>query len=135
MSWFDEIEQGLNYEVENAAQTSGATYVDTYTSSIYHGACLPSGGANQPPNPDKWMYGVFDKLVLPPGVDKPAQSEYHCGLRDDVENSLPAGVPFIAGEACTLVHPNYYGALNQMRQAHEAFIDAGLTPANSAIGG
>ncbi|MFG2820829.1 SGNH/GDSL hydrolase family protein [Kitasatospora sp. NPDC048365] len=133
--WFDEVEQGLNYEVESAAAKAGATYVDTYTSSIAHGACLPSGGANQPPNPDKWMYGVFDKLVLPPGVDKPAQSQYHCGMRDEVENSLPVGVPFIAGEACTLVHPNYYGAQNQMRQAHTMFEGVGLTPPNSVVGG
>jgi hypothetical protein len=133
--WFDEIEQGLNYEVENAADAAGATYVDTYTSSIAHGACLPSGTANQPPNPDKWMYGVFDKLVLPPGVDKPAKAEYHCGLRDEIENALPAGVPFIAGEACTLVHPNYYGARNQAEQAYEAFHDAGLTPGGRSIGG
>lgn len=127
--WFDEVEQGLNYEAETAAHQAGATYVDTYNSSIAHGACLPSGTANQPPNPDKWMYGLFDKLVLPPGVTKPAQAEYHCALRDDVGNALPAGVPFIAGEACTLVHPNYYGAQNQAEQAYQAFQNAGLTPA------
>jgi hypothetical protein len=132
--WFDEIEQALNFEVENAAETAGATYVDTYTSSIAHGACLPSNGANQPPNPDKWMYGIFDKLVLPPGVTKPAKPEYHCAGRDEVENSLPVGVPFIAGEACTFVHPNYYGAQNQAEQAYRAFESAGLTPTGLTAG-
>lgn len=132
--WFDEIERRLNHEVEHAAHEAGATYVDTYSSSVDHGACLPSNGADQPPNPDKWMYGVFDKLVLPPGVAKPAQAEYHCALRDQIENELPPLVPFIAGEACTLVHPNYYGARNQAEQAYRAFEGAGLTPGTLGIG-
>lgn len=113
--YLDSLQQQLNQRIADAAGDNQATYVDTYTSSKEHGVCAT--GSN------RWMYGVFSNLVMPPGVDKPADpAQYQCPARDQVPPGLPKG------EACTFVHPNYYGALNQRNQAEAAFQAASLTP-------
>ncbi|MGW4689690.1 SGNH/GDSL hydrolase family protein [Streptomyces sp. NPDC004244] len=113
--YLNSLQQQLNQRIADAAGDNQATYVDTYTSSEGHGVCAT--GSN------RWMYGIFSNLVMPPGVDKPADpAQYQCPARELV----PAGLP--KGEACTFVHPNYYGALNQRNQAEAAFQAAGLTP-------
>ncbi|MFF0389245.1 SGNH/GDSL hydrolase family protein [Kitasatospora sp. NPDC004615] len=113
--YLNSLQQQLNQRIADTAGENQATYVDTYTSSEGHGVCAT--GSN------RWMYGVFSNLVMPPGVDKPADpAQYQCPARELV----PAGLPM--GEACTFVHPNYYGALNQRNQAEAAFQAAGLTP-------
>lgn len=113
--YLDAVQQQLNQKIADTAGENQATYVDTYTSSEGHGVC--AGGS------DRWMYGVFSNLVMPPGVDKPADpAEYQCPARDHVPAPLPKG------EACTFIHPNYYGALNQRNEVEAAFQAAGLTP-------
>lgn len=113
--YLDGLQRRLNQTIADAAEENQASYVDTYASSDGHGVC--AYGAN------RWMYGIFSDLVLPPGVDKPADpAEYQCPARDLVPALLPKG------EACTFVHPNYYGALNQRNEAEAAFEAAGLTP-------
>ncbi|YCK37303.1 SGNH/GDSL hydrolase family protein [Actinomadura sp. ATCC 39365] len=113
--YLDSLQQQLNQKISDAAGENQATYVDTYTSSEGHGVCAHGT--------DRWMYGVFSNLVMPPGVDKPADpAQYQCAARDQVPALLPKG------EACTFVHPNYYGALNQRNEAEAAFQAAGLTP-------
>lgn len=113
--YLDSLQQQLNQRISDTAGDNQATYVDTYTSSEGHGVCAT--GSN------RWMYGIFSNLVMPPGVDKPADpAQYQCPARELV----PAGLP--KGEACTFVHPNYYGALNQRNQTEAAFQAANLTP-------
>ncbi|MFE2140703.1 SGNH/GDSL hydrolase family protein [Streptomyces sp. NPDC059456] len=113
--YLNSLQQQLNQKVADAADENQAVYVDTYTSSTGHGVCAT--GSN------RWMYGIFSNLVMPPGVDKPADpAQYQCPAREQVPAELPKG------EACTFVHPNYYGAVNQRNQAEAAFQAAGLTP-------
>ncbi|GIG55986.1 lipase [Longispora fulva] len=115
MPYLNTLQQQVNQKIADAAEEAQATYIDTYTSSKSHGVCAAST--------DRWMYGVFANLTMPPGVDKPSNpKEYQCPARDLV----PAGLP--KGEACTFLHPNYYGVLNQRNQVQNAFQAAGLTP-------
>lgn len=114
-AYLDGLQRQLNQRIADAADEGGATYVDTYASSEDHGVC--AAGEN------RWMYGIFSNLVLPPGEEKPADpAEYDCPARELVPALLPKG------EACTFVHPNYYGALNQRNEVEAAFEAAGLTP-------
>jgi GDSL-like Lipase/Acylhydrolase family len=50
IKYFNSLEQGLNQVEANAAAANGATYVDTWDSSIGHDACKASGVA--------WVNGI-----------------------------------------------------------------------------
>jgi hypothetical protein len=48
VSWFNSLELELNAVLRQAAQANGATYVDTFSSSIGHDACAD----------DAWVNGI-----------------------------------------------------------------------------
>jgi len=98
MPWLDGLERELNQLIEYQADEHGATYVDTYSSSVDHGVCA---GADQ-----KWIYGVKDDLTGD-------------GDQTDPPSGICADIPG-TGEACTFVHPNVYGAENQARRVAAA---------------
>jgi lysophospholipase L1-like esterase len=50
VSWFNSLEIDLNGVLEQTAQANGATYVDTFTSSIGHDACTGSNA---------WVNGII----------------------------------------------------------------------------
>jgi lysophospholipase L1-like esterase len=45
ITYFNSLETALNTVLRNAANANGATYVDTFTSSIGHDACKAPGTA------------------------------------------------------------------------------------------
>ena len=51
VTYFNGLETQLNQVIEQAAQANGATYVDTFTSSIGHDACKSPGTA--------WVNGII----------------------------------------------------------------------------
>jgi lysophospholipase L1-like esterase len=51
ITYFDGLETSLNSVLRNAANTNGAKYVDTFTSSVGHDACKASGTA--------WVNGII----------------------------------------------------------------------------
>jgi lysophospholipase L1-like esterase len=51
ITYFDGLETSLNSVLRNAANTNGAEYVDTFTSSVGHDACKASGTA--------WVNGII----------------------------------------------------------------------------
>jgi lysophospholipase L1-like esterase len=51
ITYFDGLETSLNSALRNAANTNGAKYVDTFTSSVGHDACKASGTA--------WVNGII----------------------------------------------------------------------------
>jgi lysophospholipase L1-like esterase len=50
VTYFNSLEQRLNTVIKQAAQANGATYVDTFTSSIGHDACAGAGA---------WVNGII----------------------------------------------------------------------------
>ncbi|MBC3844270.1 SGNH/GDSL hydrolase family protein [Streptacidiphilus sp. 4-A2] len=107
MPWLDSLERDLNGLLRQQAEEHGATYVDTYGSSIEHGVCR-SGD-------QKWMYGIKDNLT-----GDGDQTDPPAGICKDIPG---------AGEACTFVHPNVLGSENQARQVAAAFGALGAIPA------
>ncbi|MFJ2031715.1 SGNH/GDSL hydrolase family protein [Streptosporangium sp. NPDC087985] len=99
MPWLDSVERELNDLLSRQAAEHGATYVDTYGSSVNHGVCEPAA--------EKWMYGVRDDLT-------------GTGDQTDSPSELCRQIPG-NGEACTFVHPNASGADNQAVQVRSAF--------------
>jgi hypothetical protein len=51
IQYINALEVGLNSEIASDAANNGATYVDTFSSSIGHDACQPSGVA--------WVNGIL----------------------------------------------------------------------------
>lgn len=100
MPWLDGVERELNDLLARQADEHGATYVDTYDSSVNHGLCEADAG-------DRWMYGVKDNLTGE-------------GNQTDPPSEFCKKIPG-RGEACTFVHPNAAGADNQARQVRAAF--------------
>ncbi|WP_232246676.1 SGNH/GDSL hydrolase family protein [Kitasatospora mediocidica] len=98
MPWLDGLERRLNDLIKRQADLHGATYVDTYTSSVDHGVCA-SGD-------QKWMYGVKDNLT-----GDGDQTDPPAGLCKEIPGT---------GESCTFVHPNASGADNQAQQVAAA---------------
>ncbi|MDH6137758.1 lysophospholipase L1-like esterase [Kitasatospora sp. MAA4] len=98
MPWLDSLERDLNGRLARQAAEHGATYVDTYTSSIDHGVCA-SGD-------QKWMYGVKDDLT-----GEGDQTDPPAGLCLEIPGT---------GASCTFVHPNASGADNQAQQVAAA---------------
>lgn len=105
MPWLDGVERQLNEVVKDNAVEHGATYVDTYESSVDHGVCA---AAEQ-----RWMYGVRSDLTGE-------------GNQTDPPSTLCSQIPG-DGEACTFVHPNASGLDNQARQVRSAFESLGAT--------
>ncbi len=99
MPWLDSLERRLNDLIRYQAEEHGATYVDTYSSSVGHGVCA---SADQ-----KWMYGVKDDLT-----GQGDQTDPPAGFCKEIPGT---------GETCTFVHPNVYGAENEARQVAAAF--------------
>ncbi len=58
IAYFNSLEQGLNSVLAQDASANGATYVDTFTSSIGHDACKPPGVA--------WVNGIIPNSVAFP---------------------------------------------------------------------
>jgi lysophospholipase L1-like esterase len=58
ITYFNSLEQRLNSVIASAAAANGATFVDTWTSSIGHDACKPSGTA--------WVNGIVPNSVAYP---------------------------------------------------------------------
>jgi hypothetical protein len=58
IKYFNSLEQQLNSEIKQDAAGNAATYVDTFTSSIGHDACQPSGTA--------WVNGIVPNSVAFP---------------------------------------------------------------------
>jgi hypothetical protein len=106
MPWLDSLELELNGLIRQQAEAHGATYVDTYSSSVDHGVCQ-SGD-------QKWMYGVKDNLTGD-------------GDQTDPPSGFCKEIPG-TGEACTFVHPNALGADNQARQVEAAFASLRAVP-------
>jgi hypothetical protein len=98
MPWLDSLERELNQLIEKQAAEHGATFVDTYSSSVEHGVCAAGD--------QKWIYGVKDDLT-------------GAGDQTDPPTGICADLPG-PGEACTFVHPNVYGAENQARRVAAA---------------
>jgi lysophospholipase L1-like esterase len=58
IAYFNSLEEGLNSVISQEAASNGATYVDTFTSSIGHDACKPPGVA--------WVNGIVPNSVAFP---------------------------------------------------------------------
>jgi hypothetical protein len=58
IAYFNSLEQRLNSVISQDAAANGATYVDTFTSSIGHDACKPPGTA--------WVNGIVPNSVAYP---------------------------------------------------------------------
>jgi hypothetical protein len=58
IAYFNSLEQMLNSVISQEAASNGATYVDTFTSSIGHDACKPPGVA--------WVNGIVPNSVAYP---------------------------------------------------------------------
>ncbi len=58
VSYFDSLETQLNQVLASEAAANGATYVDTFHSSIGHDACQPSGTA--------WVNGIIPNSIAFP---------------------------------------------------------------------
>ena len=58
IAYFNSLEEQLNVLTARAAAANGATYVDTFTSSIGHDACKPPGTA--------WVNGIVPNSVAYP---------------------------------------------------------------------
>jgi len=58
IAYFNSLEEGLNSVISQEAASNGATYVDTFTSSIGHDACKPPGVA--------WVNGIVPNSVAYP---------------------------------------------------------------------
>ncbi|MEV4558250.1 SGNH/GDSL hydrolase family protein [Kitasatospora sp. NPDC049285] len=102
MPWLDGLERRLNQLIADHAADAGATYVDTYSSSVDHGVCAGE---------QKWMYGVKDDLT-----GDGDQTDPPAGFCRDIPGN---------GETCTFVHPNALGADNQARQVAAALSGQG----------
>ena len=60
VAYFNSLEQRLNSVIAGAAAGNGATYVDTFTSSIGHDACKPPGVA--------WVNGIVPNSIAFPSI-------------------------------------------------------------------
>ncbi len=58
ITYFNSLEQRLNFVIASAAGANGATFVDTWNSSIGHDACKPAGTA--------WVNGIIPNSVAYP---------------------------------------------------------------------
>jgi lysophospholipase L1-like esterase len=58
IAYFNSLEEQLNSVISQEAASNGATYVDTFTSSIGHDACKPPGVA--------WVNGIVPNSVAYP---------------------------------------------------------------------
>jgi lysophospholipase L1-like esterase len=58
ITYFNSLEEGLNTVLQKEAAANGATFVDTFTSSIGHDACKPPGTA--------WVNGIAPNSVAYP---------------------------------------------------------------------
>lgn len=58
LPYLDEVNRNLNTMLRETAEANGASYVDTYTSSLGHDMCRASGV--------KWIEGIFPTDLAAP---------------------------------------------------------------------
>nr|WSX50036.1 SGNH/GDSL hydrolase family protein [Streptomyces sp. NBC_00974] len=112
MPWLDALERRLNTLLREQAGRSGASYVDTYSSSAGHGVCAADG--------QRWVYGIKDSLTGPGGQSDPPS---------ELCRSIPG-----RGEACTVLHPNLLGVTHQADLVTKALTALGAVGAVGSVG-